>query len=294
MIFGKELFIAPEVYFSEKPESEGFRGIHQLISQSLEKCDADQRKDLIPNIQLIGGGSSFASTPDRLQKELLDADFLGMGSKMKVFTTNEKSERSISSWLGATIMGSMKMFDKFIISRKEYEEHGAAHVEKRLWMGYDGEWNVNIDLVFDHKISLNSANIMLISSVTLLALGWYSRLKFLWNYFRFIDLNSKTFTSEIMNSLFSDETLTFSLFFFSASLIFCLFCSWMSDLLGATSSGIIISNPSSSPSILILFLLVFWTISGLSSSKLIYTIGFLFSTPFSWFFLEIPPYLSAF
>lgn len=132
MVFGKELFIAPEVYFSEKNEEEGFRGIHHLISQSLEKCDADQRKDLIPNIQLIGGGSSFSTTPDRLQRELQEADFLGMGSKMKVFTTNEKSERSISSWLGATIMGSMKMFDKFIISRKEYDEHGAAHVEKRL------------------------------------------------------------------------------------------------------------------------------------------------------------------
>ena len=35
------------------------------------------------------------------------------------------------------------------------------------------------DIVFDHKISLNSANIRLISSVTLLALGWYSILKFL-------------------------------------------------------------------------------------------------------------------
>lgn len=103
-----------------------------MISQSLEKCEAEQRKDLIPNIQLIGGGSSFATTPDRLQRELQEADFLGMGSKMKVFTTNERNEKSISSWLGATIMGSMKMFDKFIISKKEYDEHGAAHVEKRL------------------------------------------------------------------------------------------------------------------------------------------------------------------
>lgn len=51
-----------------------------------------------------------------------------MGSKMKVFTTNERNEKSISSWLGATIMGSMKMFDKFVISKKEYDEHGAAHV----------------------------------------------------------------------------------------------------------------------------------------------------------------------
>jgi hypothetical protein len=43
---------------------------------------------LIPNIQLIGGGSSFTTTPDRLQRELLEADFNGNGSKMKVFTTN--------------------------------------------------------------------------------------------------------------------------------------------------------------------------------------------------------------
>lgn len=50
------------MYFSEKQE-EGFRGIHNLISQSLEKCEADQRKDLIPNIQLIGGGSLFPTTP---------------------------------------------------------------------------------------------------------------------------------------------------------------------------------------------------------------------------------------
>ncbi len=62
-----------------------------MISQSLEKCEPDQRKELIPNIQLVGGGSSFATTPDRLQRELIEVDFNGYGSKMKVFTTNEKS-----------------------------------------------------------------------------------------------------------------------------------------------------------------------------------------------------------
>jgi actin-related protein len=51
---------------------------------------------------------------------------------MKVFTTNEKAERSISSWLGATIMSSMRIFDKWIVTRKEYEENGFVQVEKRL------------------------------------------------------------------------------------------------------------------------------------------------------------------
>jgi hypothetical protein len=43
LIFGKELISAPEVYFNERGE-DGFRGIHNLVSQSLEKCDADQRR----------------------------------------------------------------------------------------------------------------------------------------------------------------------------------------------------------------------------------------------------------
>ena len=120
IIFGKELFMAPELLFNEKGE-DGFRGIQHLVSQSLEKCQPDQRKELVPNIQLVGGGSSFSTTPDRLQRQLLEADFSGYGPKMKVFTTNVKAERSISSWLGATIMSSMRIFDKWVVSRKEYE-----------------------------------------------------------------------------------------------------------------------------------------------------------------------------
>lgn len=123
--------MTPEAYFSERGE-EGFKGIQHLVSQSLEKCDTDQRKELIPNIQLVGGGSSFPTAPERLQRELMETDFSGYGPKMKVFTTNEKSERGISSWLGATIMSSMRIFDKWIVSRKDYEENGFVHVEKRL------------------------------------------------------------------------------------------------------------------------------------------------------------------
>lgn len=81
---------------------------------------------------MVGGGACFATTPDRLQRELIELDFNGYGSKMRVFTTNERSERGISSWLGATIMASMRIFDKWIVTKKEYEEHGAIQIEKRL------------------------------------------------------------------------------------------------------------------------------------------------------------------
>lgn len=67
LVFGKELFMIPESLFNERPE-ENFKGLQNLIAQSLEKCEPDQRKELMPNIQLIGGGSSFPTMPDRLQR----------------------------------------------------------------------------------------------------------------------------------------------------------------------------------------------------------------------------------
>lgn len=37
LIFGKQLFMAPELYFSQKHD-DGFKGIQHMISQSLQKC----------------------------------------------------------------------------------------------------------------------------------------------------------------------------------------------------------------------------------------------------------------
>ena len=43
---------------------------HEMIYQSIMKCDLDVRKDLYANIVLSGGSTMFPGTTERVSKEL--------------------------------------------------------------------------------------------------------------------------------------------------------------------------------------------------------------------------------
>ena len=43
-------------------------GLHELVYQSIMKCDLDVRKDLYSNIVLSGGSTNFPGTPERISK----------------------------------------------------------------------------------------------------------------------------------------------------------------------------------------------------------------------------------
>jgi len=44
--------------------------IHEMIYQSIMKCDLDVRKDLYNNVILSGGSTMFPGTTERTSKEL--------------------------------------------------------------------------------------------------------------------------------------------------------------------------------------------------------------------------------
>jgi actin-related protein 4 len=45
--------------------------------------------------------------------------------------TGSSVERSFASWIGASILASLGTFQQMWLSRAEYEEEGAAAIEKR-------------------------------------------------------------------------------------------------------------------------------------------------------------------
>ena len=45
-------------------------GIHEMIHQSILKCDVEIRNDLYKNIVLSGGSTMFPGLPERMHKEL--------------------------------------------------------------------------------------------------------------------------------------------------------------------------------------------------------------------------------
>ena len=65
---GRSMFYCPELLFKPSLLEFELQGIHQLICNSIKKCDIDIRKELWKTIVIAGGTSMFVGLPQRLQK----------------------------------------------------------------------------------------------------------------------------------------------------------------------------------------------------------------------------------
>lgn len=101
---------------------------HEMIYQSIMKCDLDVRKDLYTNIVLSGGSTMFPGTPERLAKEV--TELVPAGTKINVVGP---VERQFLTWIGGSILSSLGTFTAMWISKNEYAESGPNIVHRKCF-----------------------------------------------------------------------------------------------------------------------------------------------------------------
>jgi len=131
LVLSKEMYSVPETLFRPSLTHPEFKGLQMLVKECLEKTDIDARRDLLSNIIITGGCSLMPNLIERLQKELMDMNIMGMGHRVKTFTTVSTAERRYANWLGGSILASMSTFGNLAMSAQEYEEHGAILIERK-------------------------------------------------------------------------------------------------------------------------------------------------------------------
>lgn len=98
------------------------KGLHRMLYDAVQLCDADLRRDMLGNIILCGGGSLMPGLTERLHSELTNM----VPSTFKVrFTNVMKIERQFSCFIGGSILASLGSFQQLWVSKCEYEELGA-------------------------------------------------------------------------------------------------------------------------------------------------------------------------
>lgn len=98
------------------------KGLHRMLYDAVQLCDADLRRDMLTNIILCGGGSLTPGMTERLHTELTRL----VPPTFKVrFTTVTKIERQFSVFIGGSILASLGSFQQLWVSKREYEEVGA-------------------------------------------------------------------------------------------------------------------------------------------------------------------------
>jgi len=123
---GSSRFRCPEALFQPSMVGLEDAGIHQLVYDSIMKCDVDIRKDLYANIVLSGGSTMYTGIQDRMQKEVVALAPSTM--KIKIVAP---PERKYSVWIGGSILASLSTFENMWITKEEYDESGPSIVHRK-------------------------------------------------------------------------------------------------------------------------------------------------------------------
>jgi len=137
LTLGDYRFIAPEIFFvlpeSEKNRPEldvgSFKGYHQIVLDSINKCDIDLRKEMLSNIIITGGNTLIPGFVELMQKKL--TDIAPQNARVKLIAYPHTIERRYSSWIGGSILSSLGSFQSLWIGKAEYEEYGSNIIEKK-------------------------------------------------------------------------------------------------------------------------------------------------------------------
>jgi len=121
---GLERFLAPECMFNPSVIGKELDPIDDVIVGAISECDVELRRELYSNIVLSGGTTMFPGLKERLTKEIKEQ--IPESVDVKIISP---PERMYSVWIGGSILGSLKSFDKMWLTRREYKELGpqASH-----------------------------------------------------------------------------------------------------------------------------------------------------------------------
>jgi len=122
----KERFGCPEALFQPAFLDMEESGIHEMIFNSIVKCDVHIRKGLFGNIVLAGGNTMFDGIVGRLEKEM---NMLAPPTMR--FKVVAPPDRKYSAWIGGSILSSLPTFPEMCISKDEYDESGPALVNSK-------------------------------------------------------------------------------------------------------------------------------------------------------------------
>ncbi|KYQ89879.1 actin [Tieghemostelium lacteum] len=126
---GNHRFRCTEPLFkSELLNSNSSGGIHELIHNSILKCNGDLRKDMYSNILLSGGNTMIDRLSERLKHEI--TLLAPPGTTVNIISP---PDRSFSTWIGASMLASSESFQQKLITKKEYKEYGATIIHQKCF-----------------------------------------------------------------------------------------------------------------------------------------------------------------
>jgi len=126
---GDQLIRCPEVLFNPSIIGKQSDSIPKTIFECIQKCDLELRPTLYSNIALTGGTMCFKNIATRVQNEITalapDSD------NLQINVLPDPCCRSLTPWIGGSILASLSTFEQMWITKEEYDDNGPAIVHRK-------------------------------------------------------------------------------------------------------------------------------------------------------------------
>eukprot|EP00755_Sulcionema_specki_P027608 Sspe_Gene.88120::Locus_60222_Transcript_1_1_Confidence_1.000_Length_1262::g.88120::m.88120/K05692/ACTB_G1; actin beta/gamma 1 len=122
----EDRFRCPEALFNPSLVKNSGKGIHELVNNTVLKCDPAVRKEMYCNVVLAGGSTLFPRLEDRLSKEVQNL----ASSQVKCMAF---PERKFAAWLGGSLLASLPTFPCMWLAKKEYDDLGVSSIHKKTY-----------------------------------------------------------------------------------------------------------------------------------------------------------------
>lgn len=125
-----ERFTVPELLFS--PSDAGIRqpGLADLVQESLNELPIGLWPSLLANIIVVGGNTHLDGFIQRLQKEVVQ-----LVPDDCIVRVARPADPITNTWYGGANLANHPHINKLAVTKKEYEEHGAAWVARKFATG---------------------------------------------------------------------------------------------------------------------------------------------------------------
>lgn len=120
VVVGEEAYSAPELLFKPDMVKKKTAGLHELVYESIMRCDEKLRSRLLSNIMLTGGNSLLPGLDLRLQKELS-----GLFPQKTTVRVQAQKGRENFTWSGGAHLCSLSSFQRLWLTKQDYLETGA-------------------------------------------------------------------------------------------------------------------------------------------------------------------------
>ncbi|UYP44126.1 hypothetical protein NEF87_000411 [Candidatus Lokiarchaeum ossiferum] len=122
---GSERFIVPELLFDPSLHNIECESLPQAIVNVAQSCDVDIRRELLQNIFITGGSSKFPLFEVKLKQEI-ETELNKMGKVAQMIRVIAPKGRTLSNWVGGSILSVIPEFQQSWMTRKRYYDEGVS------------------------------------------------------------------------------------------------------------------------------------------------------------------------